>query len=47
MWKATDVDDNCFYQVKMSRGDLEDSRIYVEYDDDDTQAKTVDRYLFS
>ena len=39
--------DNCFYQVKMSRGDLEDSRIYVEYDDDDTQAKTVDRYLFS
>jgi len=39
--------DNCFYQAKMSRADLDDSSIFVEYDDDDTQSKTVDRYLFS
>jgi len=42
------MNDNCFYQAKLSDNDLEDSDYYVEYDDDEVQYKSNDaKYLFS
>lgn len=47
-YKEEDMNDNCFYQAKLSDNDLEDTDYYVEYSDDDVQYKSNDaKYLFS
>ena len=38
--------DNCFYQAKLTRSDLEDAAIFAEMEVDDNYDRSIDRYLF-